>query len=251
MIARTCGCHAFPLPEEELKVFKASLEAPESFFIPEDVYAFCKQAVVKKQKYYEDWKTLVETTKKTSPDKIKLLKSYMVGKPANYEKLIKELLAEPDLAGRDISHLVLNKLAPSLLEKQFHGYYEKADRMKGKTGEIMLSLLERRLDNVVYRLGLGASRAMARQIVNHTHILVNGKKVNIPSYQVKVGDVISVKEKSASSELFAAVKGARVIVPKWLEFDATKLTGKVIALPARDDIDLTIAENRIIELYSK
>lgn len=109
----TCGCHAFPLPEEELKVFKASLEAPESFFIPEDVYAFCKQAVVKNQKYYEDWKNLVETTKKTSPDKIKLLKSYMVGKPANYEKLIKELLAEPDLAGRDISHLVLNKLAPS------------------------------------------------------------------------------------------------------------------------------------------
>ena len=143
------------------------------------------------------------------------------------------------------------KRAYGLLEKQFHGYYEAATRMKGKTGEIMLSLLERRLDNVCYRLGLGASRAMARQIVNHTHILVNGKKVNIPSYQVKVGDVISVKEKSASSELFAAVKGARVIVPKWLEFDATKLTGKVIALPARDDIDLTIAENRIIELYSK
>ncbi|MBP3581165.1 MAG: 30S ribosomal protein S4 [Clostridia bacterium] len=143
------------------------------------------------------------------------------------------------------------KRAYGLLEKQFHGYYETATRMKGKTGEIMLSLLERRLDNVCYRLGLGASRAMARQIVNHTHILVNGKKVNIPSYQVKVGDVISVKEKSASSELFAAVKGARVIVPKWLEFDATKLTGKVIALPARDDIDLTIAENRIIELYSK
>ena len=143
------------------------------------------------------------------------------------------------------------KRAYGLLEKQFHGYYETATRMKGKTGEIMLSLLERRLDNVCYRLGLGASRAMARQIVNHTHILVNGKKVNIPSYQVKVGDVISVKEKSASSELFAAVKGAKVIVPKWLEFDATKLTGKVIALPARDDIDLTIAENRIIELYSK
>ena len=143
------------------------------------------------------------------------------------------------------------KRAYGLLEKQFRGYYEEAARQKGKTGETMLSLLERRLDNVVYRLGLGASRDQARQIVNHTHILVNGKMVNIPSYQIKVGDVISVKEKSASSELFAAVKGARVIVPKWLEFDATKLTGKVIALPARDDIDLTIAENRIIELYSK
>ena len=138
-----------------------------------------------------------------------------------------------------------------LLEKQFHGYYEAATRMKGKTGEIMLSLLERRLDNVCYRLGLGSSRAQARQIVNHTHILVNGKKVNIPSYQVKVGDVISVKETSAKSELFASVKDARVIVPKWLEFDSAKLTGKVVALPAREDIDLTIAEHLIIELYSK
>ena len=143
------------------------------------------------------------------------------------------------------------KRAYGLLEKQFRGYYEEAARTKGKTGEIMLSLLERRLDNVVYRLGLGSSRDQARQIVNHTHILVNGKMVNIPSYQIKVGDVISVKEKSAKSELFAAVKEARVIVPKWLEFEPAKLTGKVIALPARDDIDLTIAENRIIELYSK
>jgi small subunit ribosomal protein S4 len=143
------------------------------------------------------------------------------------------------------------KRAYGLLEKQFHGYYEEAERMKGKTGETMLSLLERRLDNVCYRLGLGASRAQARQIVNHTHILVNGKKVNIPSYQVSVGDVISVKETSAKSELFAAVKGARVIVPKWLEFDPATLTGKVTALPAREDIDLTIAEHLIIELYSK
>ena len=138
-----------------------------------------------------------------------------------------------------------------VLEGQFRKYYEKADRMKGITGENMLSLLERRLDNVCYRLGLGASRAQARQIVNHTHILVNGKSVNIPSYQIKVGDVISVKEKSAKSELFAAVKDARVIVPKWLEFDSSKLTGKVVALPAREDIDLTIAEHLIIELYSK
>ena len=143
------------------------------------------------------------------------------------------------------------KRAYGLLEKQFAGYYEKADRMKGKTGETMLSLLERRLDNVCYRLGLGASRAMARQIVNHTHITVNGKKVNIPSYQVKVGDVIAVKEKSAKSPLFAGIKESRVIVPKWLEFDPAKLTGKVIALPARDDIDLTISEHLIIELYSK
>ena len=143
------------------------------------------------------------------------------------------------------------KRAYGLLEKQFHGYYEKAERMKGKTGETMLSLLERRLDNVCYRLGLGSSRAMARQIVNHTHILVNGKTVNIPSYQVKVGDVISVKETSAKSPIFAGIKESRVIVPKWLEFDPAKLTGKVVALPQRDDIDLTIAEHLIIELYSK
>ena len=143
------------------------------------------------------------------------------------------------------------KRAYGLLEKQFHGYYETAAKMKGKTGETMLSLLERRLDNVCYRLGLGASRAMARQIVNHTHILVNGKVVNIPSYQIKVGDVISVKEKSSKSELFAGIKESRVIVPKWLEFEPAKLTGKVIALPARDDIDLTIAEHYIIERYSK
>ena len=143
------------------------------------------------------------------------------------------------------------KRAYGLLEKQFRGYYDEAARMKGKTGEVMLSLLERRLDNVVYRLGLAASRAMARQIVNHTHILVNGKVVNIPSYQIKVGDVISVKEKSSKSELFAGIKESRVIVPKWLEFEPAKLTGKVIALPARDDIDLTIAEHYIIERYSK
>ena len=143
------------------------------------------------------------------------------------------------------------KRAYGLLEKQFRSYYDEAARQKGKTGEVMLSLLERRLDNVCYRLGLGASRAQARQIVNHTHITVNGKKVNIPSYQIKVGDVIAVKEKSAKSELFAAIKESRVIVPKWLEFDPAKLTGKVVALPARDDIDLTIAENLIIEFYSK
>ena len=143
------------------------------------------------------------------------------------------------------------KRAYGLLEKQFRGYYDTAARMKGKTGEVMLSLLERRLDNVCYRLGLGASRAQARQIVNHGHILVNGKKVNIPSYQVKAGDEVSVCERSSKSPLFASIRDARVIVPKWLDFDSSKLTGKITTLPARDDIDLTIAEHLIIELYSK
>ncbi len=138
-----------------------------------------------------------------------------------------------------------------LQEKQFHAYYEEAERMRGKTGENMLSLLERRLDNVVYRLGLGVSRAQARQIVSHGHISVNGKTVNIPSYSVKVGDVVSVKENKQKKANFAEVKQSRVIVPKWLEFDAEKLTGKVLALPKRDDIDLNIEEHLIVELYSK
>ena len=138
-----------------------------------------------------------------------------------------------------------------LSEKQFRAYYDKADRMRGKTGENMLSLLERRLDNVVYRLGLGASRANARQNVNHGHITVNGKRVNIPSYSVKVGDVIAVKENKQKKGNFAGIRESRVIVPKWLEFDAEKLTGKVLALPQRDDIDLNIEEHLIVELYSK
>ncbi len=143
------------------------------------------------------------------------------------------------------------KRAYGLLEKQFHGYYEEAERMKGKTGENMLSLLERRLDNVVYRLGLASSRAASRQLVNHGHICVNGKAVNIPSYLVKVGDVISVKESKMKKKCFDAVRESRVVVPKWLEFNAEKLSGKVLNLPARDDIDLNIEEHLIIELYSK
>lgn len=138
-----------------------------------------------------------------------------------------------------------------LSEKQFHAYYEEAERMRGKTGENMLSLLERRLDNVVYRLGLAVSRANARQIVSHGHITVNGRRVNIPSFSVKVGDVVAVKENKQKKANFAEVRESRVIVPKWLEFDAEKLTGKVNALPQRDDIDLNIEEHLIVELYSK
>ena len=137
-------------------------------------------------------------------------------------------------------------------EGQFRAYYEKADRMKGITGENMLSLLERRLDNVIFRMGIGASRAQARQLVNHGHFVVNGKKVNIPSFIVKVGDVIAVKENKTSNKYFEVIKGMKVgVMPKWLEFDPEKLEGKVLALPARDDIDSQIAEHMIVELYSK
>lgn len=138
-----------------------------------------------------------------------------------------------------------------ILEKQFHHYYERAERMKGVVGENMLALIEKRLDNVVYRMGIGASRAQSRQIVNHGHMTVNGKTVDIPSYQVKVGDVISVKENKKSKAIFTALKDAKITMPKWVEFNTSTLSGKVIAEPQRDDIDLGINEQLIIEKYSK
>ena len=124
--------------------------------------------------------------------------------------------------------------------------------MRGVTGDNMLVLIERRLDNVVYRLGLGTSRAMARQIVNHGHITVNGKTVDIPSYLVKAGDVVAVKENKKDSAMWNAVKETKNLsLVKWLEFDNATLTGKVVALPERSDIDLDIQEHLIVELYSK
>ena len=145
------------------------------------------------------------------------------------------------------------KFVYGILEKQFRMYYEKAERMNGNTGEILLSLVERRLDNVVYRLGFASTRREARQLVPHGHYTVNGKSVNIPSYLVEVGDVIAVSEKSSSNNRFKKMKedDAFVAAPKWLDRDKNTLTGKVIALPARDDIDFEIAENLIVELYSK
>ncbi|MBE5757150.1 MAG: 30S ribosomal protein S4 [Clostridiales bacterium] len=139
-----------------------------------------------------------------------------------------------------------------VLEGQFRKYYEKADRMKGITGENMLSLLERRLDNVIYRMGIGSSRAEARQLVTHAHFTVNGKPCNIASLMVKVGDEIAVKETKKDNKYFAEIKTMKVgNMPKWLEFDPETLKGKVIALPTREDIDSQIKENLIVELYSK
>ncbi len=143
------------------------------------------------------------------------------------------------------------KRAYGLLEKQFRAYYEEAERVAGVTGENMLSLLERRLDNVVYRMGVGSSRSESRQIVSHRHVTVNGKIVNIPSYQVKVGDVIAIKESDREIEMFKQLKGVKISTPKWVEFDTEKLEGKVNALPQRDDIDLNIQEHLIVELYSR
>ncbi len=140
-----------------------------------------------------------------------------------------------------------------LQEKQFHKYYEEAERMSGMTGATMLILLEQRLDNVVYRMGIGVSRSQARQFVNHGLITVNGKRVTIPAYQVKVGDVIGIKEKKANQVLFQELKQAKKPgnLPKWLEFVPSELQGKVIAAPTREDIDMNIQEHMIVELYSK
>lgn len=144
------------------------------------------------------------------------------------------------------------KRAYGVLETQFHRYFESASREKGITGENLLFLLERRLDNVVYRCGFGSSRAQARQMVLHGHIRVNGKKVNVPSFLVDVNDVITIREKTAEADRFKAMReGTGKVIPKWIALDSANLKATVIAAPARDDIDLTIQENLIVELYSR
>ncbi len=140
-----------------------------------------------------------------------------------------------------------------ILESQFRGYFGKAVKRKGITGVNLLQILESRLDNVVYRLGLGTSRPEARQLVRHGHFTVNGKKVNIPSILLEPGDIVAVRDKFKSSEKLKSIvdiAGSKV-VPKWLEFDSENLTGKVVTLPAREEIDLPIREHLIVELYSK
>ncbi len=143
--------------------------------------------------------------------------------------------------------------AYGVLESQFGKYYEMASNMRGATGENLLSLCERRLDNVVYRLGFADSRPMARQMVCHGHILVDGKKVDIPSYLVKAGQVITIRERSRDMENLKELKeqGADKPIPKWLDLDAANLTGRIAAMPQRDDIDLTIEEHLIVEYYSR
>lgn len=145
------------------------------------------------------------------------------------------------------------KFIYGVLEGQFRKYYVMATKKAGITGEMLLQILETRLDNVVFRMGLANTRREARQLVNHGHFLVNGKKVDIPSYLVKNGDVISLKEKSKSSTRIKEIveTNASRLVPKWLDMDKNTLTGKVIALPMRDDIDYEVEEHLIVELYSK
>ena len=140
-----------------------------------------------------------------------------------------------------------------VLEGQFRAYYGMATKMEGKTGENLLSVLESRLDNVVYRLGWASSRAEARQLVVHGHFNVNGKRVDIPSYLTRVGEVISIRENSRQSAKIKAVveENAARLCPKWLEVNREALEGKVVAVPAHEDIDLEVDETLIVELYSK
>ena len=144
------------------------------------------------------------------------------------------------------------KFIYGVLEKQFHAYYEKAERKQGITGEILLQELERRLDNVVFRMGFANTRREARQLVNHAHFTVNGKRVNIPSYQVKPGDVVAVSEKSRSTTKFKSLleENGKKACPKWIEKANDSFEGKIVAMPARDDIDYDVAEHLIVELFT-
>lgn len=155
--------------------------------------------------------------------------------------------------GKQLAEKQKVKFIYGVLEKQFHHYYEKANRQRGITGENMLRELERRLDNVVYRMGFASTRREARQLVNHGHFTVNGKRCNIPSAQVKVGDVIAVCQKSQESVKFKTLleEYGKKAVPQWMERTADTFEGKIIAMPVREDIDFEVSENLIVELYSK
>ncbi|NLK77075.1 MAG: 30S ribosomal protein S4 [Clostridiales bacterium] len=145
------------------------------------------------------------------------------------------------------------KFIYGVLEKPFHNYYLKADRMKGMTGENLMIILESRLDNVIFRLGFARTRKEARQIVDHKHVLVNGKQVNIPSYLVKVGDTIEIKEKCKGSQRYKDILEVTAgrLVPDWLDVDQENLKGAVKELPSREVIDVPVDEMLIVELYSK
>ena len=145
------------------------------------------------------------------------------------------------------------KFIYGVLEKQFRLYYERAEKMPGITGENLLAILEQRLDNVVFRLGFAMTRREARQLVNHGHVTVNGRKVNIPSFQVKPGMVVSLTDKAKAMQKIKdnIEDNAFRAAPKWIEYDKNNMTAKIVAVPARDDIDMPIEEHLIVELYSK
>ncbi|MDF2563811.1 MAG: rpsD [Massilibacillus sp.] len=174
--------------------------------------------------------------------------------------LSKSSKRQPKRAGKKMSEYGIQlrekqkaKFIYGVLEKPFRSYYDKAKKMPGVTGENLLVILERRLDNVVYRLGLASTRRQSRQLVSHGHILVNGKRLDIPSALVKAGDVISIKENSVSNEFFKGVAESfdSLSTPAWITVDAQNLSGTVTRFPNRDEIDVPVEEQMIVELYSR
>ena len=174
--------------------------------------------------------------------------------------LAKSSKRQPKRSGRKVSEYGMQlkekqkaKFMYGVLEKQFRAYYDKAKTMPGVTGENLLGLLERRIDNVVFRLGLASTRRQARQLVSHGHITVNGKRLDIPSALIKVGDVIGVKEKSRGTALFKEIAESKnaLNVPAWLTADIQNLSGSVTRFPNRDEIDIPVDEQAIVELYSR
>ena len=179
-------------------------------------------------------------------DKVLSKKNYAPGQHGNSRK------RKTSEYGIQLKEKQKAKYTYGVLEKQFSNLFAKATRAKGITGEILLQLLESRLDNVVYRLGFARTRAAARQLVSHKHIVVNGQVVNIPSYQVKAGDVVAVREKSKSLEVIAdSLSGFNHSKYAWIEFDSAAMGGKFLHLPERADIPENIKEQLIVELYSK
>ena len=180
------------------------------------------------------------------PDKYFEKKNYGPGMHGNSKR--RKKLSE---YGTQLQEKQKAKYTYGILEKQFKNTFHKASRKKGITGEVLLQIIESRLDNLVFRLGIAPSRNAARQLVSHRHITVNGSVVNVPSYEVKIGDVVAVREKSKSLEVIQEAVSAKRNTYSWLEWDSTLLTGKMTSLPAREDIPENIKEQLIVELYSK
>ncbi len=177
----------------------------------------------------------------------------VIGRARQSKRKAQRVVRKVSEYGMQLKEKQKAKFIYGVLERQFRNYYEKAKTMSGVTGENLLILLERRLDNVVYRLGFANTRRQARQIVTHGHISVNGKRVDIPSALIKAGDVVEVCEKSQSNELFKIIKETNnaLSAPAWLESDQANLKGNVVRFPSRDEIDVPVNEQAIIELYSR
>ena len=198
------------------------------------------QPIVKRCKQLDISPAVMGYTYKTKSETIRNPKGQMRRKQSEYATQLNEKQKVKFIYG--------------ILEKQFHMYYEKASKASGITGEVLLTTIERRLDNVVFRLGFAMTRREARQAVNHGHFTVNGKRVDIPSYLVSVGDVIEVCEKSRSSVMFKRLTGEDApvfTIPQWLDKEKNALKGTVTKLPVREDIDFPVEEHLIVELYSK